>query len=90
VPKYQLDPKYHFNTETRSVENTRTGIAIPQNEPVMLFRATDAALVPMLEAYFSECTRLAAPQSHLQSIMERIHEIRMWQRAHADKVKRPD
>lgn len=90
MPRFVIDPKYSFNTETRSVENSRTELSIPHDEPRILFRARDISTVRMLESYRSECVRQGCTVLHLQSIDERIAEFRMWQRAHANQVKKPD
>jgi hypothetical protein len=85
-----IDPKYQIDTLTKEVVNTRTGNAIPADEPRMLFRARDACTITMLETYYSACQLHGCSQEHLNSIQDRIHEFRMYQRAHAGQVKIPD
>jgi hypothetical protein len=85
-----IDPKYQVDTLTKEVVNTRTGNAIPADEPRMLFRARDACTITALEIYYSACQSHGCNQEHLKSIRDRIHEFLMWQRAHADQVKIPD
>jgi hypothetical protein len=85
-----LDPKYAVDVTSKEVVNQRTGHPIPVSEPRMLFRAKDACVVEMLERYWEACSTRGATKEHLQSIDDRIHEFRMWQRAHAGQVKIPD
>jgi hypothetical protein len=63
---------------------------IPADEPVIVFRARDAQLCPMLSAYFELCKRAGAGHFHLQVIEQTYTEMADWQEAHPDQVHTPD
>lgn len=63
---------------------------IPEDEPVVVFRGHDPALVPMLDAYLTLCAGLGSPERHLNIIQNSREEIRVWQQANPDRMKVPD
>lgn len=62
---------------------------IPDDEPVFVLRAQDAAMVATLDAYLSMCSGLGSPQRHLNGIQEARETVRVWQQEHPDRVKTP-
>lgn len=90
MPRILIDPKYSMDTETREIVNLRTNQPIVATEPRMLFRARDACTIAMLETYYNTCKLHGCNPEHLQSIQDRLHEFRMWQRANSYQVKIPD
>jgi hypothetical protein len=63
---------------------------IPQDEPVMLFRAQDAAFPAVLEAYAAVCTALGSPQDHVDHVRAIRTNVLLWQARNRSKVKAPD
>ena len=66
--------------------NRETGKPIPNDEPVMIFRAKDRKALNALEAYQFACT----DETHRQVIQGRIDDFREFQTANPDLVKEPD
>jgi len=63
---------------------------IPDDEPVIVFRGHDPALVPMLDTYLLLCTNLGAPDRHLNIVQNSREAILAWQQANPDRMKVPD
>jgi len=59
---------------------------IKEDEPVFVFRAQDALMVPMLNSYWFMCHQVGSPQEHLDKILETIKEIKDWQEENTIKV----
>ena len=62
------------------------GTPIPDDEPVLLFRAKDALLPKLLEHYLELCMEAGSPEEHLSDLREQIDLIRDWQGAHSAKT----
>jgi hypothetical protein len=63
---------------------------IPDDEPVIVFRARDRLVLPVLGAYLELCKHEGSPQRHLDTITRNIHTFADWQEANPDKVRTPD
>lgn len=59
---------------------------IPDDEPVVVFRAQDKMLPELLDAYHAMCVRDGSPIDHLVRIKETRARIVVWQREHKTKV----
>jgi hypothetical protein len=59
---------------------------IPEDEPVVLFRAQDKLLPSLLEHYLGLCEQAGSPARHLDGINELIDEVEEWQSIHSSKV----
>lgn len=79
------EPKYTVNVHGRIV-NRSTGTVIPNDEPVMIFRAQDKRAVPALWAYCRACTDPA----HQEVIKARIAEFERFEAEHPERMKEPD
>jgi hypothetical protein len=66
--------------------NRDTGIAIPDDEPVIVFRAKDRNSIGAMFAYLSLCTN----KTHRNVIHERIQAFAAWQQANPKRVREPD
>lgn len=62
---------------------------VPDDHPVVVFRARDALLCPLLSEYYKRCQAAGSPQHHLDLIEQRYNEIADWQEAHKDQVQIP-
>lgn len=56
------------------------------NEPVMVFRARDDLVIPMLENYKELCKQAGSPSHHIEAIEENISRITAWQKENQNKV----
>lgn len=63
---------------------------IPDDEPVIVFRARDLQLVPALDAYVALCAAAGSPQRHLNLVQETRERVRAWQQEHKDRTRVPD
>ncbi len=83
----QIDGKYQTTGDIQKLDGT----PIPDDEPLILFRAKDALLLPqLLEDYRALCRQSGSPAQHLEGITDRITVIKQWQDEHEEIVRRPD
>lgn len=59
---------------------------IGEDEPVVVFRATDKVLPLLLEVYHDLCQSFGSPQRHLDLIGETYEKIKTWQDENDTKV----
>lgn len=59
---------------------------IPEDEPIFILRAKDAASVPLLNAYVVLCGHLGSPDEHLLGLRELISDFSEWQNRHETKI----
>jgi hypothetical protein len=63
---------------------------IPENEPVIVFRARDRLTPVMLSFYRELCAEAGSPQRHLDLISESRRTFEQWQDANPGEVRAPD
>ena len=63
---------------------------IPDDEPVIVFRARDALTPKLIGIYWNLCQAAGSPQRHLDIINENHERFDAWQDANPDKVRTPD
>lgn len=68
------------------IVNRATGKAIPDDEPIMIFRAKDRKSVGMMIAYMAMCE----DENHIAVVQGRMDDFVEWQKANQDKVREPD
>ena len=78
------EPK--FNAVRGKIVNRDTGKAIPDDEPVFIFRGKDPHLTAVLRAYKKLCKN----GNHKKVIQARINQIVAFQKANKDLVREPD
>jgi hypothetical protein len=64
--------------------------SVPDDEPVMVFRAQDALLPELIAEYIKLCIRAGSPAHHIDLVVARLEEIRDWQKDHKTQVPRSD
>jgi hypothetical protein len=62
---------------------------IPDDEPVVVFRARDALLCPLLSAYHKLCELHGSPPRHLSLIEASYARVSDWQEAHPGQDRIP-
>jgi len=77
--------KYGVNGMGR-VYNLQSGVEIPEDEPLILFRGKDRHLPDVLMEYADRCV----DDAHGQSIMVKKREVELWQQNNQEQVKEPD
>lgn len=82
----QIDGKYQTSGDLTKLNGT----PVPEDEPLILFRAKDKLLVELLEYYMKLCSDGGSPESQLNLLQQRIDLIKLWQTDHQDKLKIPD
>jgi hypothetical protein len=73
------DSKYNVHIE-----------GIPDDEPVFVLRAKDAASLSTLFHYWSRCHDIGSPYEHLDACQAAIGNFERWQRQHRQRMKVPD
>jgi hypothetical protein len=63
---------------------------IPDDEPVIVFRARDKNVVDLLDEYLELCEERRSPPHHLNLIRQTQDTIRNWQNEHPDRVQVPN
>ena len=63
---------------------------IPDDEPVIVFRARDVTTVDVLAYYLMRCAKKGSPTRHLSLVVQAVARFRAWQEENPDKVKVPD
>lgn len=59
---------------------------IPDDEPVIIFRARDVLLPQVLEYYHNLCVEAGSPDHHLDGLCDVIDAVLDWQSGHETKV----
>lgn len=62
---------------------------IPEDEPVVIFRARDVNLPKLLMYYHLFCVKVGSPRQHLDLIMDSLEKIQTWQSENSHLVKIP-
>jgi hypothetical protein len=77
------DRKFKF--EGGKFVNRVSGEAIPDDEPVIIFRARDRHALAVLRHY----QLLVGDPHHQRAVQDRIDEFTAYQRAHPERMKEP-
>jgi len=77
------DRKFKF--EDGRFINRVSGEAIPDDEPVILFRARDAHVMSVLGFYWE----MIADEHHKRAVVDRIEEFSAYREANPDRIKEP-
>lgn len=82
-----LDSK--FSIDGDRVVNTVSGQAIPEDEPVFLFRARDMLGLQTLVVYEGLCRMNGCEPSHLAGVAGAIARFEKFMNEHPDRMKMP-
>ena len=78
------EPKYGIRGGR--IVNRRSGVPIPNDEPISIFRAKDRLAVRTLTAYFSAIEDPA----HARAVAARLEDFKRFAREHPERMKDPD
>ena len=78
------EPKYRAVDDR--IVNRESGKAIPEDEPVFIFRASDVYAREALEAY--AC--VLPPGAHRDAVVQRVADFARFSYEHPDRMKEPD
>lgn len=59
---------------------------IPDDEPVIVFRAKDKLLPGVLAHYHMLCMHAGSPMRHLRMVAEAFYRVKGWQQDHVTKT----
>ena len=82
----QIDGKYKTDGDITKLDGT----PVPDDEPLVLFRAKDKLLPQVLAAYQKLCQDTGCQAQQVDSLGPLIQQVKDWQAANQDKVKLPD
>jgi hypothetical protein len=82
-----IDPKYSIDGE--HIVKTATGERIPDDEPLILFRARDRHAARMLHYYRGLCRQDECTEFHMRGIKNRIDAFEQFAREHGERMKQP-
>lgn len=74
-----------FKYEDGKFINRVSGEAIPDDEPVMIFRARDKHALNAILSYYNDIT----DRHHRLAVLERIQEFHLFRREHPERMKEP-
>lgn len=63
---------------------------IPDDEPVIVFRARDLLTGPLISEYYLLCKMAGSPERHLGLVQQAWTRFANWQEANEDKTRMPD
>jgi hypothetical protein len=84
----KIDLKHHIDDEGRIVK-TGNGVPIPEDEPLILFRARDRLALPMLRSYRDICAADGCNDFQLGQIDELITRFEAFAAGHPEVMKQP-
>lgn len=96
----QIDPKYRITVEPEyprdeqldaariSIVNL-AGVPIPDDEPLILFRARDYLALPTLRHYYKLAVVDSCTDFHLDGIEDRITVFTYFAKNHPERMKQP-
>jgi hypothetical protein len=82
-----IDRKYAVSGQM--IIKVSDGSVIPEDEPLILFRARDKLAVTMMEHYLSLCRDAGCDPGQLELMHRRIADFLAWQKENEAVMKRP-
>lgn len=100
IGRKRIDEKHHIEATAQGssindfvvdvqIIKTTNGQAIPDDEPIILFRGRDKLALPMLNHYRMLCANDGATDYQLASMDTMINEFREWWNRNPTKMKQP-
>jgi hypothetical protein len=77
-------------TYRTALVNRHTGEAIPDDEPVMVFRARDIHARSVITHYLLLIQQGGCPQSHIDAVRARLADFENFALDHTSRMKVPD
>lgn len=86
-----IDPKYAIEIRNGDpvIVKAATGEAIPDDEPLILFRSRDRHARRMLHYYRDLCCQDACTEFHMRGITTRIEAFEKFAEEHPERMKQP-
>jgi hypothetical protein len=87
----EQEPKYTVDRTTGRIINRATGVAIPDDEPIMIFRAKDVHARATIRRYVDLVEEgTAGSQHHKNVCFERYQQFVAFSEQHPERMKKPD
>ncbi len=83
----QIDPKFHI--EGDQIIKTSNGDPIPEDEPLMLFRARDKYALAAIAYYGELCRKGGCNDFQMAGVENRIRAFIKWAEQNPAKLKEP-
>lgn len=83
----KIDGKFHIDGE--QIVKTSNGDVVPEDEPLILFRARDHLALPMLLHYCQLSIRDGCNDFHLEGVNAVIAEFEKFSADHPERMKQP-
>lgn len=80
------EPKYDAEQGSGRIFNRQTKMVIPDDEPVMIFRARDTHAAAAIAFYANICHN----PEHREIVNRRLAEFQRFAEAHPNRMKEPD
>lgn len=94
--KKQIDPKYSIEVVDYGLRQppviqivNLAGVPIPEDEPLILFRARDHNALDMLRFYRARCEADGCTGFHMRGIDNRIEAFEAFAVEHPERMKQP-
>jgi hypothetical protein len=84
----KIDLKHHVDDQGQIVK-TGNGVVIPDEEPLILFRARDRLALPMLRNYRALCIGDGCNDFQLKQVDELIARFEAFAHSNPDTMKQP-
>ena len=82
-----IDPKYHIESE--KIIKTSNGEEVPDDEPLILFRARDNLAIDMLCEYRQTCIEAGCTKHQIKAVGDRLAEFERFAKEHPERMKQP-
>jgi hypothetical protein len=86
----KIDGKYGMLPGGSGRIKKLSGQDVPDDEPLIVFRAQDGMSLPMLEAYARLCREAGCLPAFMAPLYRRMADFAEWQAANPGSVKVPD
>ena len=81
----QIDGKY----QTSGVITKLDGTPVPDDEPLILFRAQDRLLPELLDLYVQLRQQAGSSAEGIAALQKHVDKIKRWQRQNPDRTRIP-
>lgn len=85
------DPKYQIEVRDSHAQlvNAATGVPIPSDEPVFIFRAKDLRALKAIDRYREDVSD-GGNAAHANAVAVRCEDFARFRKRHPDRMKEPD
>jgi hypothetical protein len=81
----QIDSKYKTTGDLMKLDGT----PIPEDEPLMLFRAQDRLLPELLDFYVTLRKKAGSSAAGITALQKHVDTVKRWQKDHPERTRIP-